>query len=81
VPDAASGWGRWAVSVAVIVPVLYAVTRWAWPLGIPLGISEKFLREGQEIGLWGAHRSPPRWPPTFGGAEGVNSAGGSSLRH
>src|SRR5215204_1703935 len=53
-PDAAARWGRWAVAVAVIVPVLYAVTRWAWALGIPLGISEKFLREGQEIGLWWA---------------------------
>jgi hypothetical protein len=40
--------------VAVGVPVLYAVTRWAWALGIPLGISERFLREGQEIGLWWA---------------------------
>ncbi|MBA2534804.1 MAG: hypothetical protein H0V21_07320 [Rubrobacter sp.] len=53
-PAAAAKWGRWAVSVAVIVPVLYAVTRWAWALGIPLGISEEFLREGQEIGLWWA---------------------------
>jgi hypothetical protein len=53
-PAAAARWGRWAVSVAVLVPVLYAVTRWAWALGIPLGISEEFLREGQEIGLWWA---------------------------
>ena len=53
-PESAARWGRWAVWVAVIVPVLYAATRWAWALGIPLGISEKFLREGQEIGLWWA---------------------------
>jgi hypothetical protein len=53
-PDVAARWGRWAVYVAVIVPVLYAITRWAWALGIPLGISEEFLREGQEIGLWWA---------------------------
>jgi hypothetical protein len=53
-PAAAARWGRWAVWVAVIVPVLYAVTRWAWALGIPLGISEEFLREGQEVGLWWA---------------------------
>lgn len=53
-PAVAAKWGRRAVWVAVIVPVLYAVTRWAWALGIPLGISEEFLREGQEIGLWWA---------------------------
>ena len=56
-PDAAARWGRWAVFVAVIVPILYALTRWAWALGIPLGISEEFLREGQEIGLWWAGAS------------------------
>jgi hypothetical protein len=53
-PDSAARWGRWATYVAVIIPVLYAVTRWAWALGIPLGISEEFLREGQEVGLWWA---------------------------
>ena len=45
-PDAAVRWGKWATYVAVIIPVLYAVTRWAWALGFPLGISEEFLREG-----------------------------------
>jgi hypothetical protein len=53
-PDSAARWGRWATYVAVIIPVLYAVTRWAWALGFPLGISEEFLREGQEVGLWWA---------------------------
>lgn len=53
-PGSAARWGRWAVYVAVLVPVLYAITRWAWALGIPLGISEEFLREGQEVGLWWA---------------------------
>jgi hypothetical protein len=53
-PAVAARWGRWAVWVAVVIPVLYAITRWAWALGIPLGISEEFLREGQEIGLWWA---------------------------
>ena len=53
-PGSAARWGRWAVGVAVAVPLLYALTRWAWALGIPLGISEEFLREGQEIGLWWA---------------------------
>jgi hypothetical protein len=53
-PDSAARWGKWAAYVAVIVPVLYAVTRFAWALGIPLGISEEFLREGQATGLWWA---------------------------
>ena len=50
-PDAAARWGRWAVCVAVVIPVFYALTRWAWAPGIPLGISEELLREGQEVGL------------------------------
>jgi hypothetical protein len=53
-PAAAARWGKWAVSVAVIVPILYAVTRWAWALGIPLGITEDLLREGQAVGAWWA---------------------------
>src|SRR5918994_5384221 len=53
-PDVAARCGRWATYVAVIIPVLYAVTRWAWALGLPLGISEEFLHEGQEVGLWWA---------------------------
>ena len=51
-PDAAARWGKWAVRVSVLVPVVYAVTRWAWAVGFPLGISEKFYREGQATGLW-----------------------------
>ena len=53
-PDSAARWGKLATYVAVIIPVAYAVTRWAWALGFPLGISEEFLREGQEVGLWWA---------------------------
>lgn len=53
-PASASRWGKWAVYVAVVIPVLYALTRWAWALGIPLGIPESFLREGQKVGLWWA---------------------------
>ena len=53
-PVAAARWGRLAVGTAVVIPVLYAITRWAWALGIPLGISEEFLREGQETGMWWA---------------------------
>jgi hypothetical protein len=53
-PDSAARWGRWAVYVAVVIPLPYAATRWAWALGIPLGIPEQFMREGQEIGMWWA---------------------------
>jgi hypothetical protein len=44
-PASAAGWGRWATAVALTEPVLYAVTRWAWALGIPLGVTREFLRE------------------------------------
>jgi hypothetical protein len=42
-PARAQRWGRWAVGVAVAVPVGYAVTRFAWALGIPLGVSRDLL--------------------------------------
>ena len=51
-PDTARRWGRRATAVAVVVPMVYAVTRWAWALGFPLGISEELLRYGQAQGLW-----------------------------
>lgn len=51
-PASTVRWERWAVAIAVTTPILYAATRWAWALGIPLGISEKFLRAGQASGLW-----------------------------
>ena len=51
-PDQAARWGRIAVYVAMVVPVIYAVTRYAWVLGIPLGMSEESLRNGQESGMW-----------------------------
>ena len=51
-PGAAARWGRWAAAVAVAVPVVYALTRWAWALGFPLGISEAFYHEGAAVGLW-----------------------------
>jgi hypothetical protein len=35
--------GRLAVGVAVAVPVGYAVTRWAWVLGYPLGVRQQTL--------------------------------------
>ncbi len=51
-PDRAARWGRIAVYAAIVVPVLYALNRYAFALGIPLGISEEFLRQGQERGMW-----------------------------
>lgn len=51
-PSKAARWGRIAVVVSMVVPVLYAITRYAWALGIPLGMSEAYLRSGQEIGTW-----------------------------
>jgi hypothetical protein len=50
-------WGRWAVVVTVLAPLPYEVTRVAWYLGYPLGITPDFLRMMQdtpgmlEIGL------------------------------
>jgi len=51
-PDQAARWGRIAVYVAMVAPVFYAYTRYAWALGFPLGMSEEYLRRGQESGLW-----------------------------
>ena len=51
-PDHAARWGRIAVYVAMVAPVVYALTRYAWALGIPLGMSEEYLRRGQESGTW-----------------------------
>jgi hypothetical protein len=45
-------WGRWATFAAVAVPLVYALTRYAWALGMPFGISEELFRRGQESGLW-----------------------------
>jgi hypothetical protein len=42
-PDNAARWGRWATVVAVSVPLGYAATRFAWAVGIPLGVSQKLL--------------------------------------
>ncbi|MEQ4205563.1 NYN domain-containing protein [Actinopolymorpha sp. B17G11] len=44
-PAAAARWGRWAVGVAVAIPVGYAATRYAWALGIPWGVTQELLDE------------------------------------
>ena len=51
-PKNAARWGRLAIYVAMVAPVFYAVTRYAWALGIPLGWSEEQFRRGQESGTW-----------------------------
>ncbi|MFJ9392372.1 hypothetical protein ACIRON_26365 [Nocardioides sp. NPDC101246] len=38
-------WGRPAVTVAIVVPLLYAITRIAWAAGVPLGIRPQMLDE------------------------------------
>ena len=53
-PNQAARWCRIAVYVAMVVPVFYAITRYAWALGFPLGMSAEFLRRGQERGTWTA---------------------------
>jgi hypothetical protein len=51
-PYQAAHWGRIAVYVSMVAPVFYAFTRYAWALGFPLGMSEAYLRNGQERGTW-----------------------------
>jgi len=51
-PNQAARWGRIAVYVAMVAPVFYTFTRYAWALGIPLGMSQEYLRSGQESGTW-----------------------------
>jgi hypothetical protein len=51
-PDAAARWGRWATFVAAAVPLVYAATRGAWALGLSLGVTEDFLRQGQTEGAF-----------------------------
>jgi hypothetical protein len=51
-PGNAARWGRIAVYVAMVVPIFYALTRYAWALGFPLGMSVEHLRRGQESGEW-----------------------------
>lgn len=53
-PAGAARWGRIATYVAVGTPLIYCLTRWAWALGIPLGVTREFLREGEADtpGIW-----------------------------
>jgi hypothetical protein len=40
----ADRWGRRAVAAAVVIPLLYVATRWAWAIDIPLGMPADDLR-------------------------------------
>lgn len=52
-PAGAARWGRWAVAVAALVPLLYAVDRFAWLVGIPLLIDDRMLDYLHESGaVW-----------------------------
>ncbi|MGK5672564.1 hypothetical protein ACSNOB_06935 [Micromonospora sp. URMC 106] len=50
-PASAARWGRWVAWVAATIPALYAVTRLAWAVGIPLGIEQSFLDEMRDSGM------------------------------
>ncbi|RPI31184.1 MAG: hypothetical protein EHM70_12110 [Chloroflexota bacterium] len=51
-PNQAARWGRIAVILAMVSPVFYAFTRYAWALGFSLGMNEERFRAGQESGTW-----------------------------
>jgi len=60
-PPAAARWGRWAVAVAMAVPLIYAATRYAWLLGIPLTVDDAFVAELHDSGaVWAG-----AWLATF----------------
>ncbi|WP_454293787.1 hypothetical protein [Salana multivorans] len=49
-PPSAARWGRVAVVVAVVVPLLYATTRIAWVLGWPIGFdAEAYAATGGDV--------------------------------
>lgn len=52
-PGAAARWGRWAVYVAIVIPLVYAASRLLWALNIPFTISREFLDELWDSGaVW-----------------------------
>ncbi|ATO14845.1 hypothetical protein CO540_14275 [Micromonospora sp. WMMA2032] len=52
-PASAARWGRWAAWTAAVVPVLYALTRFAWLFDIPLGMTRETLAEMRADGaVW-----------------------------
>ncbi len=51
-PERAARWGKMAVYAALIAPLFYAFTRYAWALGWPLGMTREYWQQGQAQGLW-----------------------------
>lgn len=51
-PHQAARWGRIAVYLAMVAPLFYTLTRYAWALGFQLGMSDEQFRRGQESGEW-----------------------------
>jgi hypothetical protein len=56
-PRGEPGWGRWVTYLAAVLPLPYAATRLAWAVGIPLGVSDAFLRESEASGAMVAELS------------------------
>ncbi|WP_379346678.1 hypothetical protein [Paenibacillus sp. GCM10027629] len=51
--DSAVRWGRWITYVAILAPAYYDITRIAWLLGIPLGVTKEFYQSLQDSGaVW-----------------------------
>ena len=48
-PNQAARWGRIAVFVALVAPLFYTFTRFAWVMGFPLGMNEEQFRSGTWI--------------------------------
>lgn len=42
-------WGKWITYFAVLAPIPYAISRYAWALGIGLGIDQKILQNFSSI--------------------------------
>lgn len=38
-------WGKWLTITAALAPIPYAITRFSWALGIPLGVDPQFLKD------------------------------------
>jgi len=53
-PAAAARWGRWAVYVAMAVPIGYALTRWSFALDMPIGVDREGIRKeaAESPGIW-----------------------------
>ncbi len=50
-PESARRWGRWAVTVAMAIPLVYAASRVAMALESPLGVPDSFYAEMEGTGL------------------------------